>query len=42
MPKRSTANPDDRRIKATAEKLRAALDRLTNDPQNNPPLRSDV
>lgn len=30
MPERPTANPDDRRIKATAEKLRAALDRLTN------------
>ena len=36
MPKRSTANPDDRRIKATAEKLRAALDRLTNGSSEQP------
>ena len=31
MPKRSTANPDDRRIKATAEKLRAALVRANGE-----------
>ena len=36
MPKRYTANPDDRRIKATAEKLRAALDRLTNGSSEQP------
>lgn len=36
MPKRSTANPDDWRIKATAEKLRAALDRLTNGSSEQP------
>ena len=36
MPTRSTANPDDRRIKATAEKLRAALDRLTNGSSEQP------
>lgn len=36
MPKTTTTNPYDRRMQATAEKLRAALDRLAGDSDGPP------
>lgn len=36
MPKTTAKNPHDRRMQATAEKLRAALARLTGDPDGSP------
>lgn len=42
MPKMTAANPLDRRVQATAEKLRAALDRLARSSVGSPMIERQL